>query len=79
MTRFYNHPHKDNASRSIDLAALHRDVLRCVGLSNLLRLQYVNDGHMDDHVTALFMVYLHDVEEELDRVLSPNEPDSPPF
>lgn len=79
MKLFHAPTHLDENKPTIDLAALHEQVLTLVGLAALLLLQQGHEGHMDGHVTVLFLDILHKIELELSNVLDEPELDDLPF
>lgn len=65
--------------RVINVEALRELVLICIGLAALLKLQYEHEGHMDEHVSQVFLDLIHEVEQQLSNSLGYPETDDIPF
>ena len=55
---------------TLDVARMRELMLLCLGLSALLDLQYIHEGHRDEHVTELLSDKLHTIELELSNYLT---------
>lgn len=57
----------------------HERLLTVIGLWSLMMLQYLNEGHIDEHVSQHTCDYLHETEHLYFKYASKDQGDDLPF
>lgn len=79
MVYYYPTYHQQGDANGVNVTDARNTLLLCIGLFSLLHLQYVHDGHMDEHVFDLFSLKMLKLEQVLSNSLEAYSLENVPF